>query len=283
MIEQLTTLKLVESLLAVLYVQVPRIGLSFLTLIIGIVLGAALAKATSKVLKKVGLDRAARLTGLQTVFTRIGIKSPASQFVGSLLKYILYILVVMISFDILGLYMVGSVFGTILAYLPRVIGAVAILILGLIVSGVLAELVGRSVRGAGVDAVAKDIGIRFGMANLAEALIRYILYVAVSMIALSTLQINTTILTMLLTIIAGAVALAGALMLVLAFRDLGPDLAAGIYLETNKIIKPGQHIKFKNISGKIVNAGFVFTTVETRSGLVRIPNKLLLAEEFTTK
>lgn len=283
MIEQLQTIALVEGLLAQFSQQAPKLGLSFLTLVAGILLGKAVAKATSDILKKVGLDKAARLTGLQTIFNSIGIHSVPSEFIGRLLKYILYILVVMVSFDILGLYMIGSVFGAIIGYLPRVIGSVAILVIGLIISGVFAELVGRGIRGAGVDEVAKGVGVRFGMADLAEAITRYILYIAVAMIALSTLQINTTILALLLTIIAGAVALAGSLLLVLSFRDLGPDLAAGLYLETNRILRPGSKIKFKNISGTIKKAGLVFTTVETRNGIVRIPNKLLLEEEFTVR
>ena len=275
---QFKTFQIFETLIVDFYAFLPQLILGALTLVIGIIIGKWVYKAVRRLLKSLSFDKAAETTGLTTIAKEAHILTPFSEIIATLVKYVIYLIAIMLAFDIFNLPMIGEVLSSILSYLPRLIGAVSILIVGFIISGFIADLVGKAVKGAGINKIAEDVGVRFGMSELAEGLTRYFLYIAVILISLSTLQISTNILTQLITILMGGVVLAGVVIIVLALKDIAPNIGAGLYFESNKTFKKGQKIEFGGNSGVIEEVGFVYTIIKTRKGSLRVPNRELLIQ-----
>ena len=250
-------------------------------LFIGVLISRTAGNIIGRLLSRIGFDRATRKTGITDMARGVGIEHSASQIIGELTKYVGYLISLMMSFDIFGLQVLTGVLNTIINYIPRIIGAVAILVVGFIIAGFIAELIKRGVRGAGADEVAKSVGISVSLGEVAETLVRYFLYIAVVLISLKTLQISTDILAWLFTTIAATVVVAGALMLVVSLRDIGPSMVTGMFLRSEKVLKKGDVITFENQRGKVIRMGLAYTTVKTKKGTLQIPNRLLADQEFT--
>lgn len=274
------SLPLLDALANQVYRYLPKFGLGVLLLLIGVIAGRLIGSFITQLLIRVGVDRAAQKTGLSEVAKQIGLQPSFAEITGLLARYLTYLLSVMLAFDVFGIYVLTNVLTATFTYLPKVIGAVAILVLGFIISGALAEIVGRSIRGAGVDKVAGGVGIKTSMGDTAEAIVRYFLYIIVVLISLRTLEISTEILNWIFTIGVAAAVFSGAAVLLISAKDIAPNVAAGMFLESNKALRLGQKIKFRQHSGTVESIGLVHTVIKTKGGPVLIPNHLLMKEEI---
>lgn len=280
---ELKTLLIMKTWLVQFYNFLPNLAIGTIVLVVGIVLGRLSYKIVAKALAKIGVDRAAKVTGLTDIARQAKVKSHISEVFGTLIKYAVYLVALVVAFDIFGLSVIGSVLSAVVMYLPRLIGAVIILLFGFIISGFIADVIGRAMKGAGINAIAEDVGVKFGLAELVENIARYFLYVAVVLVTLTTLQISTNLLTLMFTVLIGGFVATGCLVLVLSLKDLAPNITTGLYFESNRIFKRGQKIQFRSHTGTIKDVGLVFTVIETPKGLVKIPNVELIREESAIK
>lgn len=262
------------------YTYLPKLGLGLMILIIGILASKAAGGAVSKLLRKIGFDTATEKTGITDIAKSAGIEQSVSGAIGDLVKYAGYLIALMMSFDIFGMQVITGVLGTILGYIPRLIGSVAILVVGFIIASAIAEVIKRGLKSAGADEVARKVGMTISLGEIAETLVRYFLYIAVVLISLGTLGISTEVLTWLFTTGAAAIVLTGALMLVISLRDIGPSVAAGVLIKSENALKKGDRITFRGQTGEVTQIGLVHTTVRTKKGTLAIPNKTLANEEF---
>lgn len=276
------SIPLLDALATQVYAYLPKLGLGLLVLLAGVAAGKLAGSFTTRLLIRLGLDRAAQTTGLSEVAKQIGFAPSFSEIIGLLAKYILYLLALMLAFDIFGIYALTNVLTTTFSYLPKVIGAVAILVLGFIIAGALAEIVGRGIKGAGVDKVAAGVGIKTSLGDTAESAVRYFLYIIVLLISLRTLEVSSDILNWLFTIGVAAALFAGAAILVISAKDIAPNVAAGVFIDSNKTLKTGQKIKFRQYSGTVESIGITHTAIKTKGGLVQVPNYLLMKEELVS-
>ncbi len=274
------SLPLLDALASQIYSYLPKLGLGLLTLLLGAAAGKLAGSFITRLLIRAGIDRAAQSTGLSDVAKQVGLPPSFSEIIGLLVRYVIYLLAVITAFDVFGIYTLASVLTITFSYLPKVIGAVAILVLGFIIAGALAEVVGRGIRGAGVDKVAGGVGIKTSMGDTAEAIVRYFLYIIVVLISLRTLEVSADILNWVFTIGVAAAMFAGAAVIVISAKDISPNVAAGLFLDSNRTLKAGQKIRFRQYVGTIESIGLTHTAIKTKNGTVHIPNHLLMNEEF---
>lgn len=262
------------------YLYLPKLGLGLLVLIVGVLASKAAGGMVARLLKKIGFDTATQKTGITDIAKVAGIQQSISDAIGDLVKYAGYLMALMLSFDIFGMQVITGVLGTIISYIPRLIGSVAILVVGFITASVIAEVIKHGLQSAGADDVAKKVGMNISLGEIAETLVRYFLYIAVVLISLGTLGISAEVLTWLFTTAAAAIVLTGALILVISLRDIGPSIATGVFIKSEKALKKGDRITVKGHTGEVIQVGLVYTTVKTKKGTVEIPNKTLANEEF---
>lgn len=243
---------------------------AILILLIGYFVARACAVIIAKVLEKIGLDKLSDKIGLRGFLNKAGIDYSLSRVFGMVVQWMIILAFLITAAETLGLERVSATIDSFLLYIPRVIGAAVILIIGLTFS----HFIKTSIRGA-----ADGLSLSYARA-LASAAQGLVILVAVSL-CISQLQIQTELLNTVISIFILAIGFAVALSLGLGSRDLSGRIIAGVY--ARELFKPGQHITINDISGTIVEVGTVKTIVVTEQGQrISLPNETLIKETVCT-
>ncbi|MDX2192286.1 MAG: hypothetical protein NW201_02960 [Gemmatimonadales bacterium] len=197
---------------------VPGLIGSALILLAGYIVARQVQRATDAVLMRLGFDRLAREGGLEEAIERTGSSLDPVRAVGRLLFWLVMLVVMLLASAALGLEAVNDIFTTMLGYIPTLIIAIAIIILGMLVGEFVRALVLASAGGvAGVPTLAK----------LAKGTV---VLIALFM-ALQQLGMDTDIVTAAFTLILGAVALAVGLAFGLGNTQLAGEITRRWYEE----------------------------------------------------
>src|SRR3954464_7223858 len=191
---------------------VPNLIIAIIIVIIGWLIGALFGRAIWQVFRSIKVDEALRRAGFEGFLRRGGINLDTGAFIGGLVKWFIIVVFLVAAFDVLGLSQVNLFLQqVVIAYLPRVIVAALVLLVG----GVIGDLVERVVVTAARTAEIKS-------AHFAGAIAKWAVWVFAILVALSQLGIAAAFSQTLFTGIVIAISLA----LGLSF-GLGGQEAAG--------------------------------------------------------
>jgi small-conductance mechanosensitive channel len=246
----------------------PGLAAALLLLFVGWIVARLVQFLTRNILARLGLDRLSERAGLSQVFSQAGLVSSASDLLARLVYWLVLLVFLLAATESLGLVGVVEILRGFVNYLPRVLAATVILILG----SLLARLVSDAVRALSVQA-GLDSGPVMGQA------VRYVLLIFAIILALEQLGIETNLLTIAASAIIGALAIALALAFGLGSRDLARNIMAGYHARDSFL--PGQRLTFAGRTGRLVLIGTVKFILETEAGLVSLPNITLIEEEVT--
>lgn len=192
----------------------PRLILALVIFLIGWLIASLIEKALRQVIDALRLDSVLRKTGVDESLKKAGFRLNSGAFIGSLVKWFFVIVFLVASLDVIGLSQVNLFLReVVLNYLPNVIVAALILLVG----SVLAEAVGRLVAGS-----ARMADVR--ASNFLGTVARTAIWIFTFLIALSQLGIATQLIQILFIGVVAMCALAGGL----AFGLGGKDMAARI-------------------------------------------------------
>ncbi|MFH1625659.1 MAG: hypothetical protein ABID54_10980 [Pseudomonadota bacterium] len=189
----------------------PELIGAILIFVVGWIVARLVKLAMVKLLKLIRFDKATEKTGVQEFLKKGDITKAPSEIMGSLVYWFIMILVIIASLDALGLPIVSNLLNSILFYIPNVVAAIIVLVLGFL----LGDLLSAVVRTAASNAGFKNAE---GMGKLAL----YAIVFFSGAIALDQLEIGVEIVGAAFVIAFGALALA----LALAFGLGGRDAAA---------------------------------------------------------
>lgn len=114
-------------------------------------LAAFLGKVIAQAIRALKVDKALQAAGFEGPLSKAGFKLDSGAFVGGLVKWFIIIVVLVATFDILGLTQVNEFLGSVvLAYLPNVIVAALILIVATVLADATQKVVSGSAKAAGV-------------------------------------------------------------------------------------------------------------------------------------
>ncbi len=190
----------------------PAILAAVIWFIIGWIIGVALYHVVVEVVKALRINEALKATGLNEAAQRAGFNLDAGKFLGLLVEWFVILVFLVAALDILGLSSV-TIFlqQVVLLYLPRVIVAALMIIIGAIASEAARGLITHSARAVGAHG-----------ANLAGSVAKWAIMVFAILAALSQLGIGTDLIQ---TLFQGIV-IAAALAFGLAFGLGGKEAAA---------------------------------------------------------
>jgi small-conductance mechanosensitive channel len=215
------------------------------------------------VLRRLHFDPLVERTGITGTLRGLGIKIPLSDIVAQTIFALLLLSFLITAARLMGLDPVARVLEQILIFLPNLIAAVIVFLLGGIVAKFLGDLVAGVIRGAGV-AYASRIG----------SLVQYLISLFVVILALGTMGLDTAILVTAVTILLAAFGLALALALGFGARSLVQHILAGYYIRQRFTV--GQLLALDQTQGAVSSIGTVNTVVTTPDGAVVIPNSVLI-------
>lgn len=171
----------------------PKIIGALIVILIGWAIAVGLGKLVAQVIRALKIDKILEKIGLGKAFDQAGLKMDISAWLGVLVKWFLIFVFLMGATDILGLKYVTAFLGEVIAYLPNLIVAAIIVVIGLWAASFLQGLVK-----AGVSAT------RIKAANFAGALVKWAVVVFTVLAALIQLGVDRTLIN---TIVTGFVAM----------------------------------------------------------------------------
>lgn len=205
----LTSDAVAESLKGVINF-IPEVIGALVVLLLGVLVGWAVKTVVVKALRFIKVKPYTDAIGLNKVFKT---KEDLVELFGDLAKWVIIIVFLIPALNILGLADVNDLVKSVVSYLPQVIVAVVILMVG----AVLADLASRA-----VEAAAQTIGAK--TAALVADIARWSVLVFAILIALDQLGIASGIISTLVTGLVALLALAGGLAFGLGSQDAAKEV-----------------------------------------------------------
>jgi small-conductance mechanosensitive channel len=199
--------------MAMVFSAVPRLVGFLLILLIGWFIAFLIGKGVAALLHAVRFNALADRAGISGFVKQTGVKQDASQFLATIVKWFIRLIVLVVAFDELGLPAVSAVLTQFLLWLPNLVVALVVVVLG----GLAAEAVYGLARGAASEA-------DFARPELVAKIAKVAVWIFTIVIAINQIGIAVTLIN---TLFMGLVA-ALALALGLAFGFGGKDTAARI-------------------------------------------------------
>ncbi|HEX6129305.1 MAG TPA: small-conductance mechanosensitive ion channel [Candidatus Limnocylindria bacterium] len=191
---------------------------ALLVLIIGWIVAGLLAGLIEKVLKTIGFERAADSTGIDDFIRQAGSDWSASRIVAEIVKWFIRLIAIQAAASILGLAQISEIINAILLWLPNLVVAIAIIVVGALI----ARFVGGLVRGA-----TGEMG--FANPDLMGAIARYGIIVFAVIAAIDQLGIAETVVNTIFIATVAAIAAAFALAFGLGGREVAGQITQGWY------------------------------------------------------
>lgn len=192
---------------------IPNIIAAIVVFVVIMFVAKALGRLTATILEKAFLDKAVETTGLKKILERVGFKLGISATLGWLIKWFLYAVALVAASDILGFSQISEFLTAIVLYIPSVIIAVLILIVGIIISNFVQTLVKET-------AMAANLEIAQFLADVA----RWAIVVFTVMAALIQLNVATELTQILFTGFVFMISLAGGIAFGMGGKDKASDI-----------------------------------------------------------
>jgi small-conductance mechanosensitive channel len=173
-----------------------------------------------RLLRTLGVDRAAARLHLGDVLRRAGVNLPVSGIVARLFFWLLMLTFVLSSVETLGLDAVTQTLNRLVAYVPNIIGALLTILLGFLLARFLGTIAGSAAAAAGLSG-AQRLGF------LAQILVG----VLVVVIATEQIGVATSVLIIPLTAVLAALSFAAGLAFALGARPIITHILAGHFLK----------------------------------------------------
>ncbi|HEX7091977.1 MAG TPA: mechanosensitive ion channel [Longimicrobiales bacterium] len=199
----------------------PQLAAALGLLLAGYAIAKMVERGTDRALHRIGFDRWMREGGVTEALERAGTTLDPSTALAKLVFWTVMLLVILLAANALGLVVVSTLFSELLAYIPNVIAAVIILILGI----VLGEFV--------KDLVLASAGALPGGRTLARAAKAAVIVLAVFM-GLEQLDIAEDIVLVAFIAVVGAGALAAGIAFGLGGRDVAAEITREWYERTRQ-------------------------------------------------
>jgi hypothetical protein len=187
---------------------IPRIIGFAVVLIIGWIISSLFARGVEALLNAVRFNDLARRSGFADFVQKMGVRDDSSGVIASIVKWFVRLITLVVAFDTLGLPAVSNVLNQLLLWLPNLVVALVVLVVG----GLAANALARLVRGATAQA-------GFGNPEMMETVTRVAVWGFAIVVAITQLGIATTLINTILIGLVGAMALAFGLAFGLGGRD----------------------------------------------------------------
>jgi small-conductance mechanosensitive channel len=240
---------------------IPRLGGALLLLLVGIVVARVFARLLRRGLRMAGLDSTSERWGVADVLERAGLGRSLSHVIAVAVRISLTVVVVFAALSLLGLQFLSQSLNEGVLFLPKVLAAMALVLIGVVLAAFVRERVDRT-------ATQWDLPIPLG------PVVQGIIVAIFVITAAAQLTISIALLMVLVAILLAAVAAPFALAFGLGGRDIARSLSAGRYVRA--AFDEGQVIRVDDIRGRVERIEPSATVLRTETETIRVPNHVLI-------
>ena len=191
---------------------------AIVVLVIGWVISGFLAKLIEKALSAIGLERAVQHSGIGDFIKRSGTHLTTSAVIAGLIKWFIRLIFIQAAANVLGMPQLTQIINSIILFIPKVVVAMAIIVIGALIARFLSGVVRSSVSELGV-----------GNPNLLATLTQYAVIGFAVIAAINQLGIAAGVVNTLFTGLVGSIALAVGLAFGLGGRDVAAQITQTWY------------------------------------------------------
>jgi Conserved TM helix len=196
----------------------PALVGALLILILGWIISGLLAGLVERGLKTIGFERAAQSTGISGFIQRSGSSWTASAIVAEIVKWFIRLLAIQAAASVLGLTQISQIVNAIMLWLPNLVVAIVIVVIGALI----AKFVSGLVRGS-----TSQMG--FTNPDLLASIAYYAIVVFAVMAAVDQLGIAETVVNTIFIGLVAMVVLAAGLAFGLGGQQTAAQITAGWY------------------------------------------------------
>jgi len=201
----------------------PKLILSLIVFTIGWIIASGIGRLIQEILKRLQLDKLFQVRKWSEALEKADFDSSPSEFIGSIIKWILVIVSLSISVEILGLNQFSIFLAKIVAWLPNLLAATLIFVAIVIVASFAEKIVKAGVHSTKV-----------GYSKLAGAIVKWAVWVFGISAILIQLGIGDALVVILLQGIVAMIAIGGGLAFGLGGKDVAADIWKGIRSKIQK-------------------------------------------------
>ena len=249
----------IDSLIA----WTPRVLLAIVLLVVALVVAKVVERVLRTMMVRLRFDSLITKVGIDQAIQSIGIRESLNEVVPRIIYHLLLILFAKTAADSMGLAAISDAIGAFMGYLPNIVAAVLIVVLG----SAAAQFAGRAVSEA-----ATNSGIEFG-ASLGGLVSGMLLFV-IGIMAVGQLQIDTDIIRIVTSAVLAGFALAFGLAFGLGSRDLTRNILAGFY--ARKTFEIGKEMEIRGERGELKSITPTQTILQQGDRLVAVANSVFL-------
>ncbi len=247
------------NLVDTVVVATPKVLVGLVLLVGALLVAKLIERVLGYLLTKVRFDQLVGKAGIDQAFQRLGIRQQLTVLIPRLVYFLVLLLLAQTAVEALGLVAIGNAIDSFFGYLPNIVAAMLLLLLGSTVGQFAGQTVAQSAESAGLDfapALGKFVSVG-------------ILFVC-AMMAIAQLRIDTEIVRIVTTLVLGGAALAFGLSFGLGTRDIVRNIAAGFYVR--KIVEVGKPLEVAGQQGTLVAITATHTVLESDGKDTLLPN-----------
>ncbi len=243
---------------------VPKFIGAIVLLFLGWLVAKLVQNIANKLFDLIGINKLSRKAGVEQFLVFSGFASNLSWLFARIFFWGVILIFLLPISDILGIKFFGELVNQAIAYFPNIIVALIVILVGSWAAKVLSGMMRGSATRIGLE-YSETLGT---IVNITVLVVTFI-------IALSQLKIDATILGYILLILVASIAVAFSISFGLGAKGIIGNVLAGVYL--SRSVKPGSIIKSKDLKGKLINIGTVYSTIELENKEeVKVSNSALL-------
>jgi small-conductance mechanosensitive channel len=242
---------------------IPNLIMAIVVCLIGIFIAKTVAKMLKLFIAQLGIDKyGEKLNEIEFVY-KSGMKIKISEILSKCIYYMLLLLFIVVSTDILQMPALSNLVSSAIEFFPNLIVALIVLVLGLLGADALRKAVLTACNSLGIPS-----------AKVISVFVFYFVFITVFIMALSQAKINTAFLAQNISIILGGAVFAFSLGYGLASKDIVSNFLASMYSKDR--VKIGDNVKFNGIEGKVIDVDKSAITIATQTSKIVVPiNKML--------
>jgi hypothetical protein len=183
-------------------------------------------------------------------------------------KWIMYIMILIIVTDILNLTIVSTEIKNFLAYLPQLFSALIIFTIGLLLANFIKKAIKSFFESMDLSG-----------SKIISQIVFFLLLTFISITALNQAGVDTAIITSNITMILAAFLLAFALAFGIGAQKVVGDLLKTFYVR--KTYEIGQKIEFGDIKGEVESIDHITVTIKTKQGKMVVPIKDIVESQVS--
>lgn len=219
---------------------IPALAKAIAVLVVGWILASLVSSLIKRLLSAIGIDKLAQKLMEIDIFRKSSISIVPSKIISGFVYYFILIIFSMVAVEAIGLPMLSELMQDLVNYLPNVVTACVLLLLGILLSDALRKL---------IYTTCSSLGISSG--GLIANIVFYFILINVVLIALRQAKLQTAFMEDNISTLLAGVAGAFAIGYGLASKNIMSSLLSSFYSRGR--VKIGDEITINGVRGEVIN------------------------------